>query len=258
MPPESITQNEYTAATDELENKPLSFALNKLAILANQKNLHDFRVWIHYELNGYTEEVHKKPKDNQIPTYRNLPVIWRDLYGRPLLIEDPKLFKLLSNFPVRQGVAELEGYMDKGIIMIPEHLPILSQLAGVQMKGGFVAKEALFSLFNTIRLESLRRLSEFCMDIDSDSAKIKPTLPVSTSVLNSSTFRGKTERAKLRAVLNDLFKIDSQLDAFCMDYFPSAYKLFSAGMDKTAKMNLLLQENLEEIRKCLQHEYPEI
>lgn len=45
---------------------------------------------------------------------------------------------------------------------------------------------------------------------------------------------------KLRRELEDAFPIDSQFDAFCVDRFPTIFRLFSSAMDRTAKLNLLL------------------
>ncbi len=48
-------------------------------------------------------------------------------------------------------------------------------------------------------------------------------------------------RRRLRQSIDDLLKADSELDAFCMDYFPHIEKMFSNGMDRIAKVNLLIK-----------------
>lgn len=66
----------------------------------------------------------------------------------------------------------------------------------------------------------------------------------------------KLLRSHLRKILLSILKTDSQLDAFCLDYFDPVAQQFTNGMDKTAKLNLLLKENLEHIYSILQAEYP--
>ena len=44
----------------------------------------------------------------------------------------------------------------------------------------------------------------------------------------------------IRKLLDQVYPTDSSLDAFCIDHFPYVHKLFSSGMDRTAKVNMLL------------------
>jgi len=63
--------------------------------------------------------------------------------------------------------------------------------------------------------------------------------------------------ASLRKVLQQVLRIDSDLDAFCLDYFPQVKRLFSAGMDTERKRSLLLEnEDAAHIWKCLQTAEP--
>lgn len=58
-----------------------------------------------------------------------------------------------------------------------------------------------------------------------------------------------------RQIRNDIKKIcrvDSEFDGFVLDNFPSVYRLFSNGMDRERKMNLLLEkEEILHIRVAL-------
>lgn len=69
------------------------------------------------------------------------------------------------------------------------------------------------------------------------------TLPTALSLPSSS--------AEMRKSLENTFKHSSDLNAFCMDYFPNVYKKFSQGMNTTDKLNLLLLEDLNDIQKAL-------
>lgn len=48
-------------------------------------------------------------------------------------------------------------------------------------------------------------------------------------------------RAALRSLLSNELLLDSDLDAFCLDYFPDVKARFSGGMDRGSKLNLLLE-----------------
>lgn len=63
-------------------------------------------------------------------------------------------------------------------------------------------------------------------------------------------------RASVRKLLAAKLKTDSDSEAFCLDYFPKTADLFSSGMDRKQKVNLLLQrEELGEIyRQLIAHD----
>lgn len=48
------------------------------------------------------------------------------------------------------------------------------------------------------------------------------------------------DRHQLRTLLELALETDSDLDAFCLDFFPTVHKRISNGMDRLAKVNLLL------------------
>lgn len=58
--------------------------------------------------------------------------------------------------------------------------------------------------------------------------------------------------SKLRYQINNILRTDSDLQAFCLDYFPVVYKRFTDNMDRQQKINLLLTlEDKAEISKAL-------
>jgi hypothetical protein len=64
----------------------------------------------------------------------------------------------------------------------------------------------------------------------------------------------RLHRPALRSLLSEALRSDSDLDAFCSDYFPGVYKRFTRGMDRTEKLTTLLDhadpaEILEALRK---------
>ncbi len=61
----------------------------------------------------------------------------------------------------------------------------------------------------------------------------------------------------MRKLLNKVLKSDSDLEAFCLDYFPQVSGRFSTGMDRIQKTNILLQQSdLELIVDALRQHDP--
>lgn len=61
----------------------------------------------------------------------------------------------------------------------------------------------------------------------------------------------------LRNLLDALLRSDSDLNAFCLDYFPAIYRQFAGGMDRTSKYTLLLDRaDASEILEYLREAYP--
>ncbi len=49
------------------------------------------------------------------------------------------------------------------------------------------------------------------------------------------------DRPQLRALLIDTLRTDGDFNAFVLDYFPDVHRNFTGGMDRTGKLNLLLE-----------------
>lgn len=71
-------------------------------------------------------------------------------------------------------------------------------------------------------------------------------------------------RAQMRRLLRAVLRTDADLETFCIDYCPSVHERFSNGMERTIKLNILLQNEpvpilLEKLvafrpEQCAQHE----
>lgn len=49
------------------------------------------------------------------------------------------------------------------------------------------------------------------------------------------------DRPQLRELLRDTLRTDGDFNAFVLDYFPDVHRNFTSGMDRTSKLNLLLE-----------------
>ena len=62
--------------------------------------------------------------------------------------------------------------------------------------------------------------------------------------------------AALRKLLNEILRTPADLDAFCVDHFPSVYRRFAGGMDRTERVSLLLTVgDSDEILAWLRSDY---
>jgi hypothetical protein len=51
----------------------------------------------------------------------------------------------------------------------------------------------------------------------------------------------------IRRLISELFKSQSEFEGFCLDYFPHVQKSFTAGMDKVARVNILLEYQINDL-----------
>ncbi len=64
-------------------------------------------------------------------------------------------------------------------------------------------------------------------------------------------------RPSVRKLLELILNTDSELNAFCLDYFDEVYKQWTIGMDRRTKVNLLLENrNPLDVISAIRKEYP--
>lgn len=65
--------------------------------------------------------------------------------------------------------------------------------------------------------------------------------------------------SQLRSIIERALITDAELDAFCLDYAPDIHRQFSAGMERTRKLNLLLfGTDASDLLESLRHRAPEL
>ena len=68
----------------------------------------------------------------------------------------------------------------------------------------------------------------------------------------------RVSRRDLRQLLQNLLPTDSDQDVFVRHHFHEVFRLFSTGMDRTQKINLLFAHyEPDELLLALQQQYPE-
>lgn len=70
-------------------------------------------------------------------------------------------------------------------------------------------------------------------------------------------YHGTSPVGAVRNAISQLLRSDSELNAFALDYFPRAYDQFSGGMERNAKVTLLLQYGSpEKVMAALREKFP--
>lgn len=74
---------------------------------------------------------------------------------------------------------------------------------------------------------------------------VDPLRSLSVELIDLSTANSRSAPVELpthtlRQLLDEILRADSDVDAFCLDFFPTVYRRFSLGMERTHKLTLLL------------------
>lgn len=69
---------------------------------------------------------------------------------------------------------------------------------------------------------------------------------------------GVLKSASVRTLIDQVLLADSEFEAFVLDYFPQVKRLYGNGMDRTAKVNILLEHvDYKKIYTALYQKYPQ-
>jgi hypothetical protein len=147
----------YEEVEEALDNEPLSDALYKMERLARDKGCVGLARWCFLELNGYFGSSKDEKEANH--EYRTVAVQWLDIFHRPATV-DPKL-SFVQSMPLREGVSEIEGFADHGMLInYPDLVETLQPYATVPIAGVHTPPEQLKALLKRIRLVARSRLHD--------------------------------------------------------------------------------------------------
>jgi len=146
-------------ANDLIASELLSRAYT-LAKLANDQQLEK---WLLLETSGYFDTNPALTDDIYVPNYRKVPGYYQDKVGRPLLIEDPDLAKILNHYHIREGAAELEAIAGKNGMTSLRNAFVNSQIRqslGVEVDEFHFKNFSVKSILHEIRNQVISRLIE--------------------------------------------------------------------------------------------------
>lgn len=171
--------------TTELD---LSGIFPKVLTVAKQTGDKDFEKWILLETSGYFNTNPALTKDVVVPNYRKVPGQYHDKLGQPLVIDDPILFQI-NNYPIREGIAELEDYSKRdGLLSFrnPNAMEMFKKKLGVEVDTFSFSANSLKPVINEIRNHLINWLVERQKEISNQlySVDVNPDVPLEISGLH--------------------------------------------------------------------------
>lgn len=143
-----------------LENEKISTSLYKLERFATSQGLTELANWSSNELNGYSNSKVKDEEKDIIEKYRYVPVDWKNVWGRTVVI--PPEFVFLHKLTVWQGVIELEGYESEGFsLVIQQLIDAVNKISSVKVSKATISPEQTKSLFERIRIQARKNLHDY-------------------------------------------------------------------------------------------------
>jgi uncharacterized protein (TIGR02391 family) len=167
-PIQEIRSVENQAATlyRELRAKastaPLSELLQSLVILAGEVNDKEVGKWAKLELGGYLRDNPEMNSDVVVPEYRTVVGLWHDRYGRPLVINNPKL-QFVNSYRLRNGVAELEQLSQDDrphTLLDPGHAEVFREELNVDVDRIVFGSREVGGVLSNIRTRFIDQLSK--------------------------------------------------------------------------------------------------
>ena len=153
-----MNQKKLLLLLDEVLQKAteinISEVLPKALTLAKLLDDSDFEKWILLEASGYYNTNSALTNGVFVPDYRKVPGQYYDKMNNPLIIDDPDLFQVVNNYPLRDSVAELEAIEKKDKILSfrnPTVMQMLKEKLGVEVDTFRFSTSSTKGVLNEIR-----------------------------------------------------------------------------------------------------------
>ena len=104
---------EIDAILDSIGKEKLSSLMLRALKVAKRLKDSNLEKWLLLESNGYFNNNTAFSNKVKVPDYRMIAVIYKDVHNRVLQIADSELSNILTAFPMRYGISELEILITK-------------------------------------------------------------------------------------------------------------------------------------------------
>ena len=180
---------------DRMTERPVSESLTDLILFAQLVGDGELERWARIESGGYVTENPEMGEDIIVPEYRTVTGQYHDRFGRPLVIQDPKLLFIQAD-RLRYPACELEGLnksKDPLAYSNPVILQGLKKLLGIEVHQFVFSPTAVGGVLNAIRNQILERLKSKHVDMRTESQAEVPTLGTRRTIFVSKSFERRDE-----------------------------------------------------------------
>lgn len=133
----------------------------KAILIAKRVNQKMLEKWLKLELYGYFDTNPEMTKEDEVPKYRTVAGLYYDMYGRPLIIDDPK-YSFINEGILRNGISELENLSESKTNFIklinPSASYLIKEHFEVDIHYFSIPVSALKNILDRIRIEILERM----------------------------------------------------------------------------------------------------
>ena len=139
----------------------VSEILPKAYALAKNVNDEAFEQWVLLETSGYFETNPALTDEVRVPEYRKVPGLYHDKLDRPLVIDDPDIFKIVNHYHLRESAAELESLALKDGMMSfrnPFVMNKLYEMFGVEVDQFHFKTLSVMPILQEIRSQVIAKL----------------------------------------------------------------------------------------------------
>jgi len=138
----------------------VSELLEKVIEIANLKKDKSLKKWAYLELEGYYASNRYLSEKDEVPQYREVSGEHRNIYGRPLIISDPKL-SFINTTRLRHSVPELESISKNNYKSLslkdPEKCKLIQEYLKISVHKFIINPASIDGVLNSIKQEAFRR-----------------------------------------------------------------------------------------------------
>ena len=154
--------------------KSLSEILPSVLILSKKIKDKELEKWTQLEMSGYVSANPAMTDEVVVPEYRTVPGQYHDIYGRPLIITDPKL-QFVNEYRLRPGVPELENLAKSSKLLTiqdPARMELIKKNLKVEVHSFSFSSTSIIGILGAIRTNLINKIVSMAQTIEETSLSV--------------------------------------------------------------------------------------
>ena len=121
--------------------------------------------WIKLELNGYKDKWKTVGElQKNAPSYRNVRLLYRDVYGRPIMISNDSRF--ITEYTVFNSIGQIEDYEHTGMAISGGRTDLMREQSGVPVFSAEIASVYLKGILESVRNRALEFANNIILELE--------------------------------------------------------------------------------------------